>query len=180
MGASSFVQTTSAKNIQEAYQKLVDNAVSDYGSDSYNGTISTTDGYRDVTSNFKNSGKTLSQFVDEMLDKASKRQCFGICIEEPKKNPNKIKSQVEHHVVKGARKWELWFIVTDWDKEIGKFKTKTEALKCARHHTEATTRTTRIHMEKRVVGNSMTATIKYKQSSSEKPGKYKFFGWAAE
>lgn len=180
MGACSFRNSTKARNMHDAYRDLVDAANSQYGNDVYNGTISTTDGYRDVTSNFKSSGKDLSTYIDEMLDKSSKRDCFGICVEEPKSNPNKIKSQVEHHVVKGTRKWDLWFIVTEWDTEIGKFKTKTEALKCARKHTETTTRRTRIHMEKRVQGNSQVATINYKQSSSEKPGKYVFFGWAAE
>lgn len=180
MGACSFRNSTKARNMHDAYRDLVDAANSQYGNDVYNGTISTTDGYRDVTSNFKSSGKDLSTYIDEMLDKSSKRDCFGICVEEPKSNPNKIKSQVEHHVVKGTRKWDLWFIVTEWDTEIGKFKTKTEALKCARKRTEATTLRTRIHMEKRVQGNSQVATINYKQSSSEKPGKYVFFGWAAE
>lgn len=180
MGACSFRNSTKARNMHDAYRDLVDAANSQYGNDVYNGTISTTDGYRDVTSNFKSSGKDLSTYIDEMLDKSSKRDCFGICVEEPKSNPNKIKSQVEHHVVKGTRKWDLWFIVTEWDTEIGKFKTKTEALKCARKHTETTTRRTRIHMEKRVQGSSQVATINYKASSSEKPGKYVFFGWAAE
>ena len=180
MGACTFRNSATARNMQDAYTNLVDAAISEYGNDGYNGTISTTDGYRDVTSAFKLSGKELSKYIEEMIDKSSKRQCFGICVEQPKSNPNKIKSQVEHNVVKGTRKWDLWFIVTEWDNEIGKFKTKTEALKCARKHTEATTRRTRIHMEKRVQGNSQVATINYKTSSSEKPGKYLFFGWAAE
>lgn len=180
MGACTFRNSATAKNMHDAYRDLVDDATSEYGNDVYNGTISTTDGYRDVTSNFKSSGKDLSTYIDEMLDKSSKRDCFGICVEQPKSNPNKIKSQVQHHVVKGTRKWDLWFIVTEWGDEIGKFKTKTEALKCARKHTEATTRKTSIHMEKRVQGSSQVATINYKASSSEKPGKYVFFGWAAE
>jgi hypothetical protein len=180
MGACTFRNSTTAKSMQDAYRNLVEDAVSEYGSDSYNGTISTTDGYEDLTLKFESSKKDLSAFIEEMLDKSSKRDCFGICTEKPKTNTNKIKSQVEHNVVKGTRKWELWFIVTEWDREIGKFKTKTEALKCARKHTETTQRTTRIHMEKRIVGDATTATIKYKQSTGEKPGRYVFFGWAAE
>jgi hypothetical protein len=41
MGAQSFVKTITAATAQEAYQRLYDSAVYEYGNDSYNGTIST-------------------------------------------------------------------------------------------------------------------------------------------
>lgn len=43
MGAISFYVTGEGKNEREAFEKLVDQAIADYGADAYNGTISTTE-----------------------------------------------------------------------------------------------------------------------------------------
>lgn len=184
MGACSFQTTSYGKSISEAYSNAVADAVSEYGTDAYNGTISTTNGVRDMTSEFKRSGKSLNEFINDNIDKFSKwGACGGICIQEPKINSNKIKSKVEHIVSKGTKKWVLKYMVEDkWNnRNIGSYKTKGDAVKKAREYTEKNQTSTIIRMEKVLEnGNSQVARIDYKKAEGESKGKYVFFGWAAE
>ena len=184
MGATSFQQREKALSISDAYKNAVSEAREEYGSDSYNGTISTTNGIFDATQKFKASGKSLQAFIDDAISNGCSKwgSAWGICTVQPKTNSNKIKSQVEHIVAKGTKKWELVYVVEDWDgKEIGAKKTKGDAVKIGRAHTEKTQKTTRIHMEKRLVGSGGTvATIRYKSSTSETKGEFVLFGIAAE
>jgi len=182
MGACSFTTSAYGKSMSEAYDYAVSDAVSEYGSDSYNGTISTTRGVRDVTAEFKRSGLGLNDFINKNIDNFSKwGSCGGICVTEPKLNKNKIKSSVEHIVSKGTKKWVLKYVVYEYDNIIGSYNTKGDAVKSARAHTEKTQRRTTISMEKKLdKGNSQVASITYKKSESESKGKYIFFGWAAE
>jgi len=46
MGASSFYTVTEAENAGQAYKTLVQEALYQYGQDPYNGTISTTNGFK--------------------------------------------------------------------------------------------------------------------------------------
>ena len=182
MGASSFTTTSYGKSITDAYNNAVADAVSEYGTDRYNGTISTTNGCKDVTSEFKRSGKDIRTFINDNIEKCSKwGDAWGVCIEEPITNKNKIKSQVEHIVSKGTKKWVLKYVVYQYDNYIGSYKTKGEAVKKAREHTERTQRRTSVVMEKKLEkGNNEVASITYKQATNEKKGKYVFFGFAAE
>jgi hypothetical protein len=182
MGACSFTTSAYGKSMSEAYNNAVEDAVSEYGTDAYNCTISTTRGCRDVTAEYKRSGKSLNQFINDNIDNFNKwGACGGICVEEPITNKSKIKSQVEHIVEKGTKKWVLKYVVYEYDNQIGSFNTKGDAVKKAREHTEKTQRRTTISMEKKLEkGNSQVATITYKQAKNEKRGKYIFFGWAAE
>jgi len=181
MGACSFVNKGRGKSMRDVYTDLVDEATSEYGHDSYNGTISTTCGYQDITNEWKASKEDIRTFISKKLEKASKRDCFGVCIAPPKVNSNKIKSQVEHFVEKGTKKWVLKYVVSDYDNQIGKYSTKGEAVKAARAYTEKTQQSTSIVIEKKLErGNSTVAKITYKPSSTEKDGQYIFFGWAAE
>ena len=62
-----------------------------------------------------------------------------------------------------------------WVKQEG------EAVKKAREYTERTQNPTNICMEKTLEkGNRTVAKITYKKSSTERPGRWIFFGWAAE
>jgi hypothetical protein len=182
MGACSFTTSSYGKSISEAYSNAVADAVHEYGTDTYNGTISTTNGVRDMTSEFKRSGKSLNQFINDNIENFSKwGACGGICVEEPITNKGKIKSQVEHIVEKGTKKWVLKYVVYDYDNQIGSYNTKGEAVKSARAYTERTQKRTTISMEKKLEkGNSQVARVTYKQATNEKKGKYVFFGWAAE
>jgi hypothetical protein len=182
MGACTFRTTNSGKTMKEAYDSACEIAIEEYGhQEGYNGTITTTHGFRDVTSDFKRSKKELSQFISDAYDKLNKRDCWGICIDEPKENKNKTKSQVEHIVEKGTKKWVLKYVVYDYDNLIGSYNTKGDAVKSARAYTEKTQKRTTISMEKKLEkGNNQVARITYKPSPNEKNGKYIFFGWAAE
>jgi hypothetical protein len=183
MGACTFRTTRRGKTMSDAYRDACDDAQEEYGhQEGYNGTISTTHGFRDLTSEFKRSGKSLDEFISQKLDSMSKRDCAAITLEEPKANSNKVKSKVNHIVTKGTKKWVLYYVVeTRRGEEIGAKKTKGDAVKIGRSHTEKTQERTYIKMEKRLEGvNSRVAEIEYKQSTTEKEGKFCFFGWASE
>lgn len=183
MGACSFTTSSRGKSMKEAYSKACENARDEYGhQDGYNGTISTTRGFNDVTDEFKRSKKDLNTFINDNIDRAHKwGSCLAICVEEPQANKNKIKTQVEHIVSKGTKKWELRFVVTSRGETIGSKTTKGDAVKLAREYSEKHQTRTSVHMEKVLVGaNSRVAEISYKPSTTEKDGKYVFFGWAAE
>jgi hypothetical protein len=181
MGACQFENSGRGKSAKDVFTKLQDRAEIEYGDDSYNGTISTVPGFRDITNEWKTSKKDLSRFIRERLDDARKYDCFAICTHEPVVNNNKIKTQVEHHVTPGTKKWVLKYVVYDFDNQLGSYNTKGDAVKAARAHTEKTFRRTSISMEKKLEkGNAQVATINYKASSEEKDGQWLFFGLAAE
>lgn len=184
MGACSFESVGRGKTMQEAYRVLCAHARDEYGhQDGYNGTISTTSGFRDVTSEFKRSGKSLSNFIDDNINRAEKwGDCLAICIEEPKLNKNKVKSQVNHAGTPGTKKWILKYVAKTYEgKTIGSKPTKGDAVKLAREYTEKTEERTYVEMAKVLESGSLVvADIKYKKGKDEKNGKYVFFGWAAE
>jgi len=181
MGACQFENSGRGKSAKEVFTKLQDAAEREYGDDCYNGTISTVPGFRDLTSEWKSSKKDLSRFIRERLNDANKYDCFAICTHQPVVNSNKIKSQVEHIVTPGTKKWVLKYVVYDYDNQLGSYDTKGDAVKAARAHTEKTFKRTTISMEKKLEkGSSQVATITYKKSSEEKDGQWIFFGYAAE
>jgi hypothetical protein len=182
MGASWFQISKSGTSAREAYNEAVRDAEEEYGNDSYNGTISTTHSFDDLTANFKRSGKLLAEYIDMQMDKLGKRECAAICLGEPVPNKNKTKSQVEHIVTPGTKKWMLKYVVyNSEDQMIASCVTKGDAVKMARAYTEKHQRTTHVVIEKSLVkGDRAVAKITYKQSSTEKSGRWVFFGWAAE
>jgi len=181
MGACQFENRGRGKSAKDVFTKLQDVAEREYGDDPYNGTISTVPGFRDLTEEWKKSKKDLSRFIRERLDDANKYDCFAICTHEPVVNNNKIKTQVEHIVTPGTKKWVLKYVVYDFDNQLGSYNTKGDAVKAARAHTEKTFKRTTISMEKKLEkGNAQVATINYKASSEEKDGQWIFFGYAAE
>jgi hypothetical protein len=182
MGAQLFITRQRAKNNKEAFALAQETAISEYGNDPYNGTISTCHSFSDITPKFKKSGMTSKEFIDSMIDDMNKRDCYVICEMEPTVNNNKIKSVVEHKVIKGTSKWELRYnVYTGWeDRQLKSFKTKADAVKFARQYTEGTEETTFVRMEKSLVNqNANVASITYKKATNEKDGQYLFFGEAA-
>lgn len=183
MGASFFRTSQRGRTLNAAYDSAVEDAVSEYGHDPYNGTISTTTEYGviDKTKEFKNSKFTIQEFIDSYVEKGDKRQCFAVCLEEPKVNSNKIKSKVEHVVSPGTKKWVLKYTVYCYDIKLGSFSTKGDAVKSARAHTEKSLQSTEIVMEKVLEkGSTTVAKVVYKRSVNEIHGRWVFFGWAAE
>ena len=182
MGAQAFITRERGMSANEAYTNAVQKAELEEGRDPYNGTISTTSSFKDVTADFRKSKKERRQFIDDMLYNAGKRDCYVIEEQAPVKNNNKIKSIVDHTVVKGTSKWELKYnVYTGWeDRQLKSFKTKTDAVKYAREYTEKTQHTTFVRMEKILINqNANVACIKYKKSTTEQEGQYVFFGMAA-
>jgi hypothetical protein len=183
MGGQVFIVRSRGSNVNDAYTSAVEEAIAENGNDAYNGTISTTISCIDVTKKFRDSKKERRQFLDDMIENARKRDCYAIEDVAPIKNNNKIKSVVEHTVVKGTSKWELRYnVYTGWeDRQLKSFKTKTDAVKYAREHTEKTQNTTFVRMEKVLTNqDANVACIKYKKSTQEREGVYILFGIAAE
>ena len=78
MGATTFGDLTVGryKNASEAYNSLVEDALHDYGHDSYNGTISTTDGFIMFKDNPRYGTKAFGKWADKVLDSTQK---WGEC-----------------------------------------------------------------------------------------------------
>ena len=184
MGASWFQTSQRGASLKEAYYSAQEDAVNEYGhQDGYNGTISTAHTVNDLTEQFKRSGKTLEQYIDMQMDKMHKRDCAAICLEKPVANNNKTKSQVEHIVTPGAKKWVLKYEVEEYHGDgrvLASCTQKGEAVKIARAYTERTQNPTVIVMRKLLTIPNIAARITYKKSSTEKLGRWVFFGWAAE
>jgi hypothetical protein len=183
MGASWFRETAYGKSLRDAYNNACQDAEEYAGhQDGYNGTISTTHHCEDLTTQYKRSKKSLQEYIDMQMDKIQKWHCGAICIEEPKDNTNKTKSQVEHIVIPGTKKWVLQYAIETYDGNfLSAHATKTDAVRIARYHTEKTQQATKIKMRKMIEkGDPLVARITYKKSLTEKPGKYILFGWAAE
>lgn len=181
MGATTFYNRITAPSMSEGYRELVEQAIDDCGNDPYNGTISTTYSFTDVTKKYQESKKSLVDFVDDSYDSMGKRDCWAICLKEPRGNSSKIKSQVELNPQVGKRVWETRYEVTTREGVVGSHILQAEAIKIARAYTERTKSITTVNIVKRLVeGNTQVAKIEYKKSKDECDGNYVFFGYAAE
>lgn len=185
MGSINFIEKAKGMTMQEAFRNAQNEAESEYGTDCYNGQINNCHGFIDVTQIFKKSGLSLSDFIDKRLEKLSKFEPGeGICISDPVGNSNKIKSQVDHIVTPGTKKWLLLYeVISLWEdiKECPKaFNTKAEAVTFARNLAEKYQSSFKITMIKRLEkGNPVVAEVKYKKSVNEKPGEFIFFGYVS-
>ena len=184
MGASWFQTQSKGKNVQQAYNRAVDLANDEYGhQEGYSGQINSSAGCRDVTKEWKASKKSISQYMDDSMDRLTKHQgAQAICLQEPIENKNKTKSQVEHIVTPGTKKWVLTYIVYCGDSRIASAVTKGDAVKRARDYSEKHQCTTMIKMERCLnnASHALVAKVKYKPSSTEREGRWVFFGWASE
>jgi hypothetical protein len=182
MGATIFRTSSRGTSVKEAYENAIEEAIFENGNDPYNGTISTTHGFRDVTKEYKDSKLSLSNFIENMYQRLSKRDCVAICVDEPKENKNKVKSKVDHIVTPGTKKWVLKYVVRKYNYDVlSTHVTKGDAVKAARTYTEKTKSETTIHMCKVLEKQSdKVAKVSYKKSTSEKDGRWIFIGWAAD
>ena len=183
MGSQSFTTYSRGKNVNDAYNRAVESAEEEYGhQEGYSGAINSAGGFADATKEFKASKKSLDKFIDEQIDKLTKFDgARAICIKDPIENKNTIKSQVEHIVTPGTKKWVLMYVIYCDGSRINSAITKGEAVKMARAYSEKHQRTTTIKMERRLEkdAQALVAKITYKPSSTEKDGKWVFFGWAS-
>jgi len=185
MGATQFKVRSYGKTAQEAYKRACEVAEDEYGhQDGYNGTISTTPGFRDETEAYKKSKfDDVYAYIRNRFDTMNKYDCSAICVLQPIANKNKTKSQVEHLVTPGTKKWVLKYEVEKYfeDGVIASCMTKGEAVKMARAYTEKNQQSTRIVMRKVLIKSDPTvAKITYKKATNERDGEWIFFGYAAE
>lgn len=181
MGSQAFTTYSRGKDVNDAYNRAVNAANDEYGhQEGYSGEINSSGGFRDITKEFKASKKSLDGFIDEQMETLTKfNGARAVCIEEPVGNTNAIKSQVEHIVTPGTKKWMLYYIV-EANIHIGSFLTKGDAVTKARAYTEKTGMPSRVKIEKRLYKMENTvAKISYKKSPTEKEGRWVFFGWAS-
>ena len=185
MGACQFKERSTGKTAQEVYRKLCEIAEEEYGhQDGYNGTISTTDGFRDETELYnKSKFDDVNSYIYNRFDShaMNKRDCSAICVVKPVANKNKTQSQVEHIVTPGTKKWVLKYVVQRGDHVIGSWNTKGDAVKDARKYTEKHQVPTSILIKKFLEkGDNLVAKITYKKATNERDGEWIFFGYAAE
>jgi hypothetical protein len=185
MGACQFKARYGGKTAEEAYNRACEEAELEYGSqDGYNGTISTTHGFRDETEAYnKSKFDDVNSYIYNRFDShaMNKRDCSAICVKQPIGNKNKTKSQVEHIVTPGTKKWVLKYVVQRGDHVIGSWNTKGDAVKDARKYTEKHQVSTSIVMKKYLEkGDNLVAKITYKKATNERDGEWIFFGYAAE
>ena len=185
MGACQFKERSSGKTADEAYKRICEIAENEYGhQDGYNGTISTTHGFRDETEMYsKSKFNDVSAYIHNRFDNhaMNKRDCSAICVVKPVGNKNKTQSQVEHVVTPGTKKWVLKYVVQRGDHVIGSWDTKGDAVKDARKYTEKHQVPTSILIKKFLEkGDNLVAKITYKKATNERDGEWVFFGYAAE
>lgn len=183
MGSQSFTTYARGKNANDAYNRAVEDANDEYGhQEGYSGAINSSGGFRDITKEFKASKKNMDKFIDEQIESLTKFDgARAICVEEPIGNTNVIKTQVEHVVTPGTKKWVLTYVVYQGDSRIASAITKGDAVKRAREYSEKNQCTTTIKMERRLEKDShaLVAKVTYKKATKERDGRWIFFGWAS-
>jgi hypothetical protein len=165
--------------MQEAFANLQKEAEEEYGSDPYNGEINNCFLQGDKSSQYK----SKDELINYVRDKTGKRDAYGIVIEKPVGNTNKVKTQVDNTPQKGTRKWETVYQAENWLGDvILTAPSQTECIKKARAWVEKNPETQlRITIAKKlVVGNRECAVIKYKKAQGERLGTYFFAAWAPE
>lgn len=97
MGACSFMTIGYGKDLENAYHSAIEKAKEYYGSNPYNGTISTTCGCRkvygvvDANTNWtETKEKKAYKVADSMLDNMEKRECKAIDL-------GKVSNRITHH-----------------------------------------------------------------------------------
>jgi hypothetical protein len=183
MGSQSFTTYSRGKNVNDAYNRAVERAEEIYGhQEGYSGEINSSAGYRDVTKEWKASKLSIEAYMEKELDRLTKHQgAQAICVEQPIENKNKTKSQVEHVVTPGTKRWVLTYIVYCGDSRIASAVTKGDAVKKARVYSEKHQCSTTVKMERTLnnASHAVVAKVTYKKSSTERDGRWVFFGWAS-
>ena len=183
MGAVTFGVTKKAKSMTEAFNELYREAKEEHGHEQgYSGDINSTRLTADKTNEYR-AAKDKVKFIKELDERVPKWETWGVELEAPKANNNKVKSSVAITPQKGAKKWETRYVVYDIqsDSDVASEKTQGAAVKKARAHTEKTQHTTLIDITKVMTkGNSRIGRVQYKSSKTESFGKYFFAVCAPE
>jgi len=90
MGAHNFTETSKVTDPDVAYRQLVEQALHEYGSDGYNGTISTTHGFR-VVSKIPMTAIAAEQYAYEHSERCEKwGQCEAVAVGVATQTKSKI------------------------------------------------------------------------------------------
>tara|TARA_R110002110_G_scaffold145190_6_gene334599 strand:- start:2254 stop:2535 length:282 start_codon:yes stop_codon:yes gene_type:complete len=76
MGAHSFYVAYEANNAEQAYNALVQQAIYNHGHDPYNGTISTTDGFRMITTKPDETPRDTCIRAEDLAEKRGECCCW--------------------------------------------------------------------------------------------------------
>lgn len=182
MGAELISRTVRAKNIQDAWNKIVEDA-NDYSGhqEGYSGDFNSCTFEKDVTSKLKEmSQEKLDDYIEEQIYRG---YAWGYCIKEPVENKNKVKSTVSITPQVGSRKWKTIYkaIELRTGSVIATDISQTDCIKKARAHVEKEQSFYGIRIEISKLleeGNKECARISYKPSKTEALGLYKFIGLA--
>lgn len=181
MGAIGIAKTARGTSMKDAFRNAQKEDEREYGQGSYNGAINHCSLVGDRTQEYKRS-TNKDEFVDELENKADKREVFGICLKDPKVDTRKIKSSVKKYPQHGARKWRTIYNVYAGlleEELVYESDNQTDALKKAREYTEEHKVETFIDVEKRLVqGHKRIADISYKGDTNAELGEYLFVGLA--
>ena len=106
MGAIDFelVEIGRYKNASEAYSQAVEEAEYDEDHNSYNGTISTTDGFRILNTHHRYGTKAFHKWGEKILDDLDKRDC--VCYEI---KGTALKKMKERRGYKGMRNIKAYY-----------------------------------------------------------------------
>jgi hypothetical protein len=174
MGAIQKRARISGRNLETAFQVLMDEAEEEGGNDIYSGGWNNSTGVREV------SHKEFDK-VDENDNISKHEPAIAKCVRKPIGNKNKIKTVVTNFPVQGARKWETRYqaeITRPWSQVIVSETKQAEAIKKARAYVEKNPDVQlTLNIVKVLVGaKPKVAEINYKPTSNEADGEWDVFG----
>jgi hypothetical protein len=180
MGSISIDITGRGYSMNEAFKKLCYEAEEETGRDAYSGGINNCVLRADIS--YMDSSKA----VEYALNNAEKREVYGWCVKKPVENTNKTKTKVTRNPNIGTRIWKTYYVAREafWNNAAGKVHAKSEKLaECISKAREIVEKRRNISLEitiekELVKGETLCATVNYKKSSNQKPGVYRFIGYA--
>jgi len=82
MGATDIMVRGEGASMGAAFRALQEEAINEYGHDSYNGTISTISHWTDKTRACAASGLPVDEYLEGLLEELDKRDAAGVCLRE--------------------------------------------------------------------------------------------------
>jgi hypothetical protein len=183
MGRQEVYITQRGTDMRDAFRTAQREAEEEHGHEQgYSGHINSSELRGDYTAEYfaaKKKGKAaLDKLIEEWQEKCNS-DVFGVCLEPPKPNKNKVKTKVTITPQKGAKKWETLYIgYTGFDEsQVCSGKTQGECVKKARQYSDTHKCTVRLGITKVLTkGSSNIGKVEYKPAKGESLGKYLFIG----
>lgn len=178
MGQTQIWRTGTGKNIRDAWNDIQKQDREEFGKDLYNGGANNCNLIADL------SGKINPKDLEDEAEKRNvdKREVYGVCVQKPILNKNKVKTHVDRRTFRGKRQWLTVYKVLERysGDQIAVKNTLKEAIEAGRKHTEKTKMTTRVLITKELQSDPICAVITYKKAATERMGIWNFYGYAPE